>query len=600
MTTYAARLNLTISRLSHRLTAGEVAEVVIDGIVEKLGAAAAIVGLFDESRDNFSLVRSIGYPAQVLAVWQAVRFDDIPAVQSIKRGVPVFIQSRASDSRVTRTVHNHFGEGAALFVPLLAAGRVIGGLSAAFTEVREFTDEERAFVLTLGAQCAQSLERARLFETEVSARQAAEAARRQLDAVLEQLPVAAVLVGADGAVQLNQEMHRFLGPGGDLAGLPLQRALAGEVLSGELLALPRSDGELRTMQVNAGPIRDPDGRIRSAVAVLFDVTEQDQDLAALRAAERRSAGVLHATNDVIWEWDFASDTLSWDGAVELLFGSRPEELQTPAGRGLSWWRESIHPDDLPRVRAISRAARKSSGGWSAEYRLRRADGSYVEVFHRCVYERNAAGEVVQVIGAVTDVSRRHRLLGELRQAVRVREDFLSIASHELQTPLAALSAQLQGLSLPTPGARDAKLDAAMRLTRRLTTLVDELLDVSRISGGKLRLEREPVDLAEMAREVTQRLAPVYARASTELIVEAEAAVPGLWDRLRVDLVLTNLLTNALRYGERRPVHLRVESAGEHARLVIRDSGSASAPRTTSGSSSALAARCRIEDSAVWA
>jgi len=212
--------------------------------------------------------------------------------------------------------------------------------------------------------------------------------------------------------------------------------------------------------------------------------------------------------------------------------------------------------------------------WNGEYRFLHADGHWVATLDRCVIERGGDGKPLRVVGAITDVSEQQRLFDELREAVRVRDDFLSIASHELRTPLAALRAQVTGLQqLPLDeGRRAHKLAAAARQVRRLSTLIDELLDVSRIVHGRLRLEREPTDLVTVVGDVATRMADDFERAGAPLHVDAPASVSGRWDRLRLDLVITNLLSNALRYGQRQPVDLVVQADAGEARLVVEDHG----------------------------
>jgi PAS domain S-box-containing protein len=311
------------------------------------------------------------------------------------------------------------------------------------------------------------------------------------------------------------------------------------------------------------------------VAAFADVTHEKQAEEELRAAESRYRAVLRATNDVIWDFDAATGRLEWNGALERVLGHRAEDSSRHPGGGYAWWLEQIHPDDRAAVdEAYRRADTLGLASWSGEYRFRRADGTYVPSFDCCVFERDDSGRVLRVVGAISDISAERRLLDGLREAVQARDDFLSCAGHELRTPLAALAAQLLGLEqLPLDEAgRARKLDAAERLVRRLTKLVDELLDVSRIVHGKLRLEREHVDLSAMARDAAARLADDFQRGGTPLTIDAPAPVDGSWDRLRIDLVITNLLVNALRYGERRPVCVRVEAAGDRARVAVEDQG----------------------------
>ncbi|WP_309896018.1 MEDS domain-containing protein [Archangium sp.] len=173
-----------------------------------------------------------------------------------------------------------------------------------------------------------------------------------------------------------------------------------------------------------------------------------------------------------------------------------------------------------------------------------------------------------------------RLYEEAREAVRTRDDFLSVASHELKTPLTPLHLRLQTLKREAetaagqvPRERVSQLvEGAEHQLRKLTGLVDDLLDVSRLAAGKLLLRWEDVDLAEVAREVVAGFAQQSEKVGSRVEVEAEVPVMGRWDRLRLEQVVTNLLSNALKYGAGRPVHVKVEGQRERAVLEVRDEG----------------------------
>jgi len=191
-----------------------------------------------------------------------------------------------------------------------------------------------------------------------------------------------------------------------------------------------------------------------------------------------------------------------------------------------------------------------------------------------------------------DLARRAALLldnailyHEARQSVLLRDEFLSIASHELKTPLTPLQLRLQVLrretqrgtpSIPTPTVA-AQLDVVQRQVTKLSALVTGLLDVSRISSGRLALDREPMDLAELTREVMARFALTASQVGCPVALHTRDDMRGSWDRLRVDQVLTNLLTNALKYGAGKPVHLSLSGDEAHVRIVVEDSGIGIAP-----------------------
>jgi signal transduction histidine kinase len=174
-----------------------------------------------------------------------------------------------------------------------------------------------------------------------------------------------------------------------------------------------------------------------------------------------------------------------------------------------------------------------------------------------------------------------RLYQSAQRAIAIRDEFLSIASHELKTPLTALRLQLhtilRGAQRPPEHAMPAErvsraVDVAARQTERLAKLVDTLLDVSRITAGKLELEPETVDLGAAAREIVQRLTPELAAAGCTVELRLEPGVVGRWDRMRVDQIVTNLLTNAAKYGAGRPIEVDVGGDEHVARLRVRDHG----------------------------
>jgi PAS domain S-box-containing protein len=171
-----------------------------------------------------------------------------------------------------------------------------------------------------------------------------------------------------------------------------------------------------------------------------------------------------------------------------------------------------------------------------------------------------------------------RLYREAREAVRKRDDFLSVASHELKTPLTSLKLTVAALEREAvragiPPSFQARLDRIQTQSTRLAALVDQLLDVSRMSMGRLVLEREAVDLRELAAEVVQRFADEASRLGTRVTLTAADPVPIRGDRQRLDQVLTNLVSNALKYGAGSPVDVQVDcNSGSGPTLRVHDGG----------------------------
>ncbi|KFE64420.1 hypothetical protein DB31_2214 [Hyalangium minutum] len=179
-----------------------------------------------------------------------------------------------------------------------------------------------------------------------------------------------------------------------------------------------------------------------------------------------------------------------------------------------------------------------------------------------------------------------RLYSEAQQAIRIRDEFLSIASHELRTPLTPIQLHLQSLTQDAREERTDKLDSSKlrrkletlgRQVHRLKLLVYGLLDVSRLSGHDFKLEIERVDLLELISEVTARFRAEAEQTKTPLEVNVPASLIGEWDRIRVDQIMTNLVSNALKFGKGKPVTVSATSDGESALIQVRDLGIGIAP-----------------------
>lgn len=170
---------------------------------------------------------------------------------------------------------------------------------------------------------------------------------------------------------------------------------------------------------------------------------------------------------------------------------------------------------------------------------------------------------------------------ELQRAVKMRDDFMSIVSHELRTPLNGLmlDTQLRRLHLAkgklehfAPDRLGALFERDERQLAGLTRLIEDMLDVSRIRTGKLSIRPEPANLADIARRVLGNFAVQAQAAGCELSLNAPKQVEGVWDAYRLEQVISNLVSNALRYGPGQPVEVTVAVHEGQARLCVRDHG----------------------------
>jgi PAS domain S-box-containing protein len=167
-----------------------------------------------------------------------------------------------------------------------------------------------------------------------------------------------------------------------------------------------------------------------------------------------------------------------------------------------------------------------------------------------------------------------RLYQHAQEALRAREEFLTIAAHEIRGPITSIHLAVQGL-LQRKVRQDAFSRAFQlieREDRRLSRLVDELLDFGRMRAGRLQFQLEEVDLSEVVREVVKRLGADLAASGSPLTISARPGVVGKWDAFRVEQMIANLLSNAIKFGLGKPIEISVSASDGRARLSVRDHG----------------------------
>ena len=284
--------------------------------------------------------------------------------------------------------------------------------------------------------------------------------------------------------------------------------------------------------------------------------------------------------ECIWAADAEGKVNYWNRPGLAYCGLRPADVHEE-----SFW-ECLHPDDRSDARAHWEAGLRSGAPFDRQVRIKRAaDGSYRWHVARAVPEREPDGTIVGWIATATDIDDQKRAEEALRKAIILRDDFLSVASHELRTPLTSLKLEVANLS--RIARRDGGSSGAPRLiakvekidsqAARLHRLIDELLDVSRIAAGRLELHVEAVDLAQIVNEVGTRFSDEAARVGSTLNIHAPASVVGRWDKSRLDQVVTNLVSNAIKYGDCKPIDVTLEAEDDRAVVTIRDRGLGIAP-----------------------
>ncbi len=343
----------------------------------------------------------------------------------------------------------------------------------------------------------------------------------------------------------------------------------------DMLALMAANGELARLLVD----RTEAQRVKAGEALRRTLAELHESRgerarveAALRITEERLEAVLRAARMAFWIWDPDTDTVSASETMDELFGLPPGERYRSSRRGL----ELVHPEDLPARRAKVEAAARQGGRWEHDFRIiRPRDGKVAWLTERAHATQDPQGKGVMA-GLVWDVTQRKLLESSLQDADRRKDEFLATLAHELRNPLAPLRNGLQIARLTSKAESPFQRTIEMmdRQLTHLVHLVDDLLDVGRISSGKIELRRDRITLSDVLTSSAEAARAAIDTHSHELIIEAgadELWVEGDFDRLTQ--TFSNLLTNAAKYTDPGgKIQLRVAREGDCAVVSVSDNG----------------------------
>ncbi len=487
------RLQSVTAALSRARTPDEVAEVTLGRGVLALGGARGLL-LVPGAGGGMDV---LPYGAEPGVVASARLTEPGPVRDAFHSRAPVFLEDRAA---LVSRYPGHEGLGGEAFValPLPSQGLPLGVLYVGYDAPRVFPEVERALAVTIASQCAQALDRARLFIAERLARAEAVAAQRRL-AFLDD--VSAHLAATLDEAEMVAGVVRLAVPAlGDWAGV---------------LAL-REEGLVDVARL--GP----------------------ESLGAPVEARARALAV-----------------------ERLLIAGEP-----PRPEPIDEFPDHSGPGPAPRSAVV--AALVADGEALGLLAVASADpGRRYGAADRVLIGEVARRAALAIAHA--------RLLGDARAAARAREEFLQVASHELRGPLGTLRLGVQLLLRDPHGAAatrppEARLRMIERQADRLVRLSEALLDVSRITAGRLVLAREEADLAALVREVAGRYAEEAADAGCALTCDAPGPVRCAFDAARVEQVVSNLVSNALKYGHGKPVRVGVSASNGTARVTVADQG----------------------------
>ncbi len=623
------RLYDVAAALSQAVTPQAVAEVTVNQGLAAAGANAGSLVLFSDDGKDLITVGSLGYSTESQARFKRFPADmPIPLCDAARTGEIIYLTSR--QERLDRypalvTVDAVGGTESSVCMPMIIGDRVVGAFGLSFNRTGPITSEDREFLISLTRQCGQALERARLFEAERQARASAEAAEADSRELAEKLQRQSRLFekiasSTPDFIYVFDLTGRFLYANRRLLevwGTTYEQAVGKSLYE---LGYPQWHADMHMREIKQvietrqpvkgevpftggsgisgwyeyifTPVLDSSGNVEVIAGTTRDVSERKRaeserhaNTQALRESEARFRQLADTMPQIVW-------SARPDGVVDYYNRRWFEFINQPDGplTDANAWDQFVHPEDLPRVFGQWTASIKSGNAYRTEFRVRNAKNKYFWFLVRADAVRDDAETIVHWFGTFTDITdrkdaeeqRQHLLETEraarsqAEHASRMKDEFLATLSHELRTPLNAILGWATILSAGSPDDQDLKegLDTIQRNARAQTQIIEDLLDMSRIISGKVRLVVRRVDLAAVLQESMDTVKPAAdAKGVNVLAVIDPQAAQVNGDPNRLQQVFWNLLNNAVKFtprgGQIRVSLARVDS---HIEIAVADSG----------------------------
>lgn len=311
------------------------------------------------------------------------------------------------------------------------------------------------------------------------------------------------------------------------------------------------------------------------IAVSFaDITQRKKAEIERALLNQKLQMLFEAMPQKVWITDAIGNATYFNSETLEYTGKKLEELLG------SSWICIIHPDDHMTTGNAWNTAVESGMGYEVDYRILAKDGTYRWHVARGIPIHDSIGNITEWIGTSTDIHDQKLTQEKLKDAVVAREEFLSIASHELKTPLTSMKLQtilmkknlIKGFDkAETPEKLIQLLQSSEKSIDKLNRLVEDVLDVSRISSGKLDLILGNVNLSELVHETVLKMKPIFGKVELTTSLPDQPVI-GIWDAFRLEQVLINLLTNAHRYGDGSTVLVTLSNNDKVATVSVKDQG----------------------------
>ena len=335
-------------------------------------------------------------------------------------------------------------------------------------------------------------------------------------------------------------------------------------------------GERRTILLHAEPIRDAIENVIGSVMAQMDITEKIKMEAALRDSEAKFKTIANAMPQMVWS-TLANGFHDYFNDQWYEFTGTSEATTS----GVLPWETMLHPDDRAHTMQAWQHSLATGEVFDVQYRMRHHSGVYHWALGRALPIRNVIGEIVRWMGTCTDIQDQKVAEELLKEESKHKDEFLAMLAHELRNPLAPISTAAQVIKMVSGDEKRVRAAAEIvaRQVTHMTDLVDDLLDVSRITRGLVELESEILDLKAVITGAIEQARPLIEARGHELhilLTSAPAFVKG--DKTRLVQVIANLLNNSAKYTPHGgKISVTLEVSATEACIKVSDNGSGIAP-----------------------
>lgn len=346
----------------------------------------------------------------------------------------------------------------------------------------------------------------------------------------------------------------------------------GEVV--DYLELDPLPNGVKVGQIRVKPIKNENGVVTKILGIAEDITEKKNLDDLLKDREADLVYAQHVAQLGSWKWEIKTDTVSWSKGIYDILELDSSKPPLPFAEQAQLYTE----ESWSKLSAAVAETLQTGTPYKLDLEARLpGNKSRWFVARGEVTMKDKQGQILALAGTLQDITDRKKLENNLTQALNSRDEFIAVATHELKTPLTTLLLALHGIikniAMTEKDKLLSRLEKIKSQGERLEKLISNLLDVTSIGAGKMHLEIKPnVNFSLIVDGVFKKHEEEIARSGSSLSKEIMPLVVGVWDESRLEQIVTNLLTNAVKYGNGKPIHVVLHQVGSMARLEVKDQG----------------------------